>query len=86
MACGVPCVATDVGDSASIVGDTGVVVPIRDRQALSNGWQNVIARGAQALGDRARARVESNYSLDLMRERYAALYDSIAISDQVLPA
>ena len=60
--------------------------PMRDGQALSNGWQNVVARGAQALGDRARARVESHYSLDLMCARYAALYESIAASGQVPPA
>jgi len=86
MACSVPCVVTDVGDSASIVGDTGVVVPMRDGRSLADGWQNVLARGAQGLGDRARARIESNYSLDLMRARYAALYKSIALSGRVPPA
>jgi glycosyltransferase involved in cell wall biosynthesis len=83
MACGVPCVVTDVGDSGAIVGDTGVVVPMRDALALSDGWQNVVSRGMQALGDRARARVESNYSLGLMCSRYAALYESIAASGRV---
>ena len=61
----------------------GVVVPMRDGRSLVDGWQNVLARGAQGLGDRARARIESNYSLDLMRARYAALYQSIAATGQV---
>jgi glycosyltransferase involved in cell wall biosynthesis len=74
---------TDIGDSSSIVADTGVVAPVRDARALANGWQQIFARGAQALGDRARARVESNYSLDLMRARYAALYESIATTGRV---
>jgi glycosyltransferase involved in cell wall biosynthesis len=37
MACGRPCVVTDVGDSARIVGGFGVVVPPRDAAALSDG-------------------------------------------------
>lgn len=38
MACGVPCVVTDVGDSALVVGNVGMVVLPRDSQGLSDAW------------------------------------------------
>lgn len=81
MACGTPCVATDVGDVREIIGDTGVVVPPRDPEALAAGWAKLIEMGREqrhALGLRARARIVEHYSLDAMAQRYAALYRSLA--------
>lgn len=44
MACGVPCVVTDVGDSAWVVGDMGEVVPSKDPIALKNAVQTLLER------------------------------------------
>lgn len=81
MACGVPCVVTDVGDAPAIVDDTGAVVPPRDPVALGNAWATLAALGAEArrtLGQRARARVIQHYAIDVGARRYADLYQDIA--------
>ena len=44
MACGIPCVATDVGDSAQLVGSVGELVPARDSQALKQGMLHLLDR------------------------------------------
>jgi glycosyltransferase involved in cell wall biosynthesis len=78
MACGTPCVVTDVGASAAIVGATGVVVPPRDPAALAAGMLQELARPAAARaarGEAARARVLSEYSLDAAVVRYRQLYE-----------
>lgn len=80
MAVGVSCVATDVGDSAVIVGDTGVVVPPRDKGALAAGIESLIKMPLDdrlRLGASARARAEGNYTLGAIVDEYASLYEEL---------
>ena len=80
MACGVPCVVTDVGDSAIIVGDCGIVVPPNNAEALAHGWEQLIEAGVEArrrLGHAARRRIEENYSLERIVQQYEELYSSL---------
>lgn len=77
MACGVPCVVTNVGDSAWIVGDTGKVVPPHDAQALAKAWMelgDMCAEKRTILGHRARQRILDNFSLDAIVRSYEQLY------------
>lgn len=80
MACGVPCVVTDVGDSAYIVGDTGRVAPPGDATALARGLEEMLAMRPEELaemGKAARERVKVNFSLHAVAARYEALYESL---------
>lgn len=77
MACEVPCVATDVGDSAAIIGETGKIVPPKNPQALADSCQELIllgAEGRKALGAKARQKVIKHYSLDAIVAQYQRLY------------
>ena len=77
MATGIPCVVTDAGDSALLVGDTGIVVPKRDPEALCSAWQRLLDAGIdfrKTMGERARKRIMGHYSLQAMIRRYEALY------------
>jgi glycosyltransferase involved in cell wall biosynthesis len=79
MACGVPCVVTDVGDASWIVGETGRVVPRRDPAALANGWKELIALGEKErkrLGKAARLRVMERFPLESVVAQYEALYEN----------
>jgi len=81
MACGVPCVATDVGDSAYIVGDTGLIVKPGDPDALAEAWLKLEALSIEerdALGECARKRVAENFELGSVVSRYEAFYDELA--------
>jgi glycosyltransferase involved in cell wall biosynthesis len=80
MACATPCVVTDVGDSAMIVGETGKVVPAQDPEALAIAWEQLMVAGAASrkkLGDAARHRVEQYFDLGRIVERYQEMYREV---------
>jgi len=66
MACGVPCVATDVGDSALIVGTTGCVVPAGRPDALCKGLLKTLARLGPELRQQTRQSVLARFANDRM--------------------
>lgn len=81
MACQIPCVVTEIGDSARLVGDTGVVVPVGDASALANGISRLIALGSEGreqLGQKARDRIAANYDIHEIVNRYQSLYLELA--------
>lgn len=83
MSCGVPCVGTDVGDAASIVGNTGAIVLPRDASALADAiirLVNVLPAKRRELGQGARERIAAHFSMNVMLQRYMSLYRDIAVA------
>lgn len=86
MATGLPCIATDVGDAAHIVGDCGWVVPPRNPAALADAIDTATALLLSSEGRveyRARAacgreRVGQRYGLNVMCRRYEAVWSRLA--------
>jgi glycosyltransferase involved in cell wall biosynthesis len=78
MACNVPCIATDVGDSAEIIGDCGLIVPTRDPHALAQAWRTQSEKGSCVAPACGRSRVTARYSLERMRAHYESLYRALA--------
>ena len=83
MACGLPAIATDVGDARLIAGDTGLVVPTQDPDALAAAIRSLAgesAVGRAERGRRARARIAEHFALAGAVRRHTALYASLTRS------
>lgn len=72
MACGVPCAGTDVGDTASVIGDTGVIVPPSSPNELAVGIARLLSRQPSAFRElqfKARQRVIDLFSVEALVRR-----------------
>jgi len=80
MACGTPCVTTDVGDAALIVGDTGWVVPPANAARFAEGIAMALKECGgdpdswQTRREAARTRVIENFGLEKMITAYHAVW------------
>ena len=86
MATQVPCISTDLGDCREIVGDTGRVVRPDDVSALRDAMAELCALSPEEraeLGRKARRRVEENYNLDRIADRYLAVCRAVVARKRV---
>lgn len=77
MAVGLPCIVTDVGDAAMLVGESGMIVPPGDDLALAQAIVDLARLPSdrrQRLADAARARIHDHYSAVKMVADYTALF------------
>lgn len=80
MGSAVPCVVTDVGDCAQIVGDTGLVVPPRHPEALAKAWRESVDLGSEQrarLGLDARQRMKDLFDINTITARYQDLLEDL---------
>lgn len=80
MACGVPCIATNVGDTSSILGESGLIVPPRDAEAMAFALAELASIDREARfrrGDAGRERVLREFEIGKVVRQYHSLYTSM---------
>jgi glycosyltransferase involved in cell wall biosynthesis len=85
MACGLPAVATDVGDAKLIVGDSGLIVPPQNPDALAAAIGMLASEQAAARAERAakaRARIVECFPMSRAVQRYVQVYASLPSPQQ----
>lgn len=77
MSCGVPCVTSDVGDCARLIGGAGCTVPPGNPSLLAAAWLELLRQPASArsaLRRQARQRVQSQFTITRAAQEYEAVY------------
>ena len=76
MAMRIPCVVTDVGDAARIVGESGVVVEPMDSNKLYKGLMSVLTlskHDREGLGITARQLIKNRYDIQIVQQKFLDL-------------
>jgi glycosyltransferase involved in cell wall biosynthesis len=81
MACGTPCVVTDVGDAAFIVGDTGWVVPPKNPEmlasAIESAMEQICGETGSSIKARCRERVQNHFEIEKITGKYHDVWKSV---------
>lgn len=78
MACGTFVIATDCGGSAEIMGDTGILVPPQNSEALAEAIKQAVGKTPLEIQEnnlKARQRVEELFSLEKSVQNWLKLYE-----------
>lgn len=81
MAIGLPCVVTQAGDAAEILGDDDFVVPVRDSVSLADALLRMCdlkPAARKILGEKNAEKVRKEYQIKKIRRKYEAVYDEIS--------
>ena len=81
MSLAIPCVVTDAGESASLIGDAGFVMPTANAEALADGILRMLRLSAHdraAMGNAGRRRIESFFTLAAVVKQYENMYLEVA--------
>lgn len=84
MACGIPCVVTDIGDSSLIVGETAIVVPPENPVALAEGIMTMLSKTEfldNTLKSACRIRIVENFSTERLIKETTALFNGLLCSE-----
>ena len=79
MACSIPNIATDVGDSRDIIGNTGWLVPKCNSLRFSEAMHKVMVLGKpflKDLGDKSKREVLNRYEIGLISKKYSKVYNN----------
>lgn len=81
MACGTPCVSTDVGDAHLIVGATGWIVPARNSEILAQAIRETLTEKKNRAywvnrQQAARERIVTKFNIEQMVNSYSNLWES----------
>ena len=83
MACGTPCIVTNVGDSALIVGKTGWIVPPNDSVKLANAIEKALSEmdknNWKKRSNQARLRIKKNFGINKMIKSYNLIWSKVYI-------
>ena len=85
MACGVTCVATDVGDSAYIVGNTGKIVQPGDMKGLAEAIIKISEMPTNEridIGSKARMHISEKFEISTVVKCYEELYQILKNQSQ----
>ncbi|HEB52066.1 MAG TPA: N-acetyl-alpha-D-glucosaminyl L-malate synthase BshA [bacterium] len=79
MSCGVPCISTDVGGVAEVVGDTGRLVPLGDTDAMARAAVDLLSDADRfdTIAAAARQRAIEHFATDRVVAQYEALYQRV---------